>query len=83
MKMKAWSEGSSWRNKWFFNTAAKNLRINEIACVFDNSNGNTNLINKATNKFKNHPSILLIPSKVTNDSAFFFNEASLSLNIEK
>ena len=36
------------------------------------------LINPAIDKFKNHPSISLIQSKVENDSTLSFNEASSS-----
>ena len=48
----------------------------------DNSNDITDPVNKAIDKFKNHPSIMVIQSKVANDSTFSYNEASLS-DIEK
>ena len=50
--------------------------------MVDNSNDITDPVKKAIDKFKNHPSILLIQSKVAYDSTFSFNEASLS-DIEK
>ena len=62
----------------FFNNATKNLGITENTYIADNSNDITDPVNQATDKFKNHPSILLIQSKVANDSTFSFNEASLS-----
>ena len=66
----------------FFKNATKNLGITENTYIVDNSNGITDPVNKAIDKFKNHPSILLIQRKVANDSTFSFNEASLS-DIEK
>ena len=66
----------------FFKNATKNLGINENTYIVDNSNNITDPVNKAIDKFKNHPSILLIQSEVANDSTFSFNEASLS-DIEK
>ena len=48
----------------FFKNATKNLGINENTYIVDNSNDITDPVNKATDKFKNHPSILLIQSKV-------------------
>ena len=45
-------------------------------------NNITDPVKKAINKFKNHFSILLILSKVANNSPFSFHEASLS-DIEK
>ena len=62
----------------FFKNATKNLRITENTYIADNSNDITDPVNKAIDKFKKHPSILLIQSKVANDSIFSFNEASLS-----
>ena len=61
----------------FFKNATKNLRITENIYIVDNSNDITDPVNKAIDKFKKHPSILLIQSKVANDSIFSFNEASL------
>ena len=58
--------------------ATQNLRVNENKFIVDNSNDITEPVNKVINKFKSHPSILLIKSKVANDSTFYFNEASLS-----
>ena len=46
------------------------------------SNDITDPVNKAIDKLKNHPSILLIQRKLANDSTSSFNEASLS-DIEK
>ena len=56
--------------------------MNENTYIVDNSNDIKDPVNKAVDKFKNHPSILLRQSKVANDSTFSFNEASLS-DIEK
>ena len=58
--------------------ATQNLRVNENKFIVDNSNDITEPVNKVINKFKSHPSILFIKSKVANDSTFYFNEASLS-----
>ena len=46
--------------------------------VVDISNDITDPVKKAIVKFKNHPSILLIQSKVANDCSFSFNGAPLS-----
>ena len=58
MKMKTFKKKkkSSWRNS-FFKNATKNLGINENIYIVDNSNDITDAVNKATSKFKNHPSI--------------------------
>ena len=66
----------------FLKMQQKNLGITENPYIVDNSNDITDPVNKAIDKLKNHPSILLIQSKVANDSTFSFNEASLS-DIEK
>ena len=60
----------------------RNLGITENTYIADNINDITDPVNKAIDKFKNQPSILLIQSKVENDSTFSFNEVSLS-DIEK
>ena len=60
----------------------RNLGITENTYIADNINDITDPVNKAIHKFKNQPSILLIQSKVENDSTFSFNEVSLS-DIEK
>ena len=56
--------------------------MTENTYIVDNSNNITDPVNKVIDKFKNHPSILLIQSKIVNDSTFSFNETSLS-DIEK
>ena len=56
----------------------RNLGITQNTYIADNINDITDPVNKAIDKFKNHPSILLIQSKVENDSTFCFNEVSLS-----
>ena len=66
----------------FFKNAIKDLGITENAYIVHNSNHITDPVNKAIDKFKNHPNVLLIQRKVANNSTFSFNEASLS-NIEK
>ena len=66
-----------------FKNATKDLGITENnTYIVDNSNDITDPVNKAIDKFKNHPSILLIQCKVANDSTFSFNEACLP-DIEK
>ena len=60
----------------------KNLGINQNTYIPDNSNDITDPVPKAIDIFKNLPSILLIPSKVVNDSPFSFKEAFLC-DIEK
>ena len=54
------------------------ILITENTYIVDNSNDITDPVNKAIDKFKNHPSILLIQSKIANDSTFSFNKASFS-----
>ena len=44
----------------FFKNATKNLGITENTYIVDNSNDITDPVNKTIDKFKNHPSILLI-----------------------
>ena len=44
----------------FFKNAAKNLGIAENEYIVDNSNDITDPVNKTIDKFKKHPSILLI-----------------------
>ena len=56
----------------------RNLGITQNTYIADNINDITDPVNKAIDKFKNHPSILLIQSKVESDSTFSFNEVSLS-----
>ena len=63
---------------FFLKNSRKNLGINENTYIVDNSNDITDTVNKTIDKFKNQPSILLIQSKVANDSTFSFNEACLS-----
>ena len=46
----------------FFKNATKKLGITENTYIVDNSNDITDPVNKAIDKFKNHPSILLIQS---------------------
>ena len=58
----------------FLKNVTKNLGINENTYIVENSNDITDPVDK----FKNHPRILLIQSKVANDSTSSFNEASSS-----
>ena len=69
-------------NKQLFKNITENLRITENTYIVDNSTDIADPVNKVTDKFKKHPSILLIRSKVANDSTFSVNEPSLS-DIEK
>ena len=77
--------------KNFFKNAIKSLQINENQYIIDEYSDITNPIIKAINKYKHHPSILLINSKLSSPESFSFNKINNSdmekeiklLNIKK
>ena len=64
--------GSEELNK-FFENASRGLEINENSYIIDTDSNEINSVEKAINKYRNHPSVLLIKS-----TSFSFNEVSLS-----
>ena len=66
----------------FFKNATKSLEINENPHIIDQKVDITDPILKAINKYKHHPSILLINSKVSSPGSFSFNKISNS-DLEK
>ena len=58
----------------FFKNATKSLQINEDPCIIDEKGDVTDPILKAINKYKHHPSILLINSKLSSPEPFSFNK---------
>ena len=77
--------------KSFFKNATKSLQINENPYITDEQSDITDPIIKASNKYKHHPSILLINSKLSSPESFSFNKINNSdmekeikfLNIKK
>ena len=64
-------------NKFFENTT-RGLEINENSCIIDTGSNEVNSVEKAINKYRNHPSALLIKNRLKNNSSFSFNEVGLS-----
>ena len=58
----------------FFKNATKSLKINEDPYIIDEKGDVTDPILKAINKYKHHPSILLINSKLSSPEPFSFNK---------
>ena len=58
----------------FFKNATKSLQINENPYIIDEQSDVTDPILKAINKYKHHPSILLINSKLSSPEPFSFNK---------
>ena len=58
----------------FFKNATKSLQINEDPYIIDEKGDVTDPILKAINKYKHHPSILLINSKLSSPEPFSFNK---------
>ena len=64
-------------NKFFQNTT-RCLEINENSYVIDTNSNQINSFEKAINKHGNHPSVLLIKSRLKNIPSFSFNKVGLS-----
>ena len=62
----------------FFQNATKTLNINENSYIVDSSSSITDPVDKASNAYRNHPSILLIKQKLENMDHFSFKEVSVS-----
>ena len=62
----------------FFQNATKTLNINENSYIIDSSSSITDPVDKAINKYKNHPSILLMKEKLENVDQISFKVVSVS-----
>ena len=60
------------RNYKFFENVT--LEKNENSYIIDTDSNKINSVEKAINKYKNHPSVLLIKSRLKNIPSFSFNE---------
>ena len=61
----------------FFENATRGLEINENSCIIDTDSNEINSVEKAINKYRNHPSVLLIKSRLKNIPSFSFNKVGL------
>ena len=57
----------------FFENATRGLEINENSYIIDTGSNEVNSVEKAINKYRNHPSALLIKNRLKNNSSFSFN----------
>ena len=64
--------------KFFFENATRGLEIKENPYAIDTYGNKINSVEKAINKYRNHPSVLLIKSRFKNIPSFSFIEAGLS-----
>ena len=62
----------------FFENATRGLEINENSYIIDTDSNEINSVEKAINKYRNHPSVLLIKSRLKNIPRFSFIEVGLS-----
>ena len=62
----------------FFENATRGLEINENSYIIDTDGNEINSVEKAINKYRNHPSVLLIKSTLKNIPSFSFNEVGLA-----
>ena len=60
----------------FFKNATRCLEIHENSYNIDSDNNK--IVEKAINKYRNRPSLLLIKNRLKNIPSFSFNEVSLS-----
>ena len=61
----------------FFKNVFSNLNINENTYIINHESGNfSDLVDRAICKYKFHPSILLIKSKLENEKLFSFQPIS-------
>ena len=63
------------RNFKFFENVT--LEKNENSYIIDTDSNKINLVEKAINKYKNHPNVLLIKSRLKNIPSFSFNEVGV------
>ena len=61
----------------FFENATRSLEKNENSYIIDTGSNEINSVEKAINKYWNHPSVLLIKSTLENIPSFSFNEVGL------
>ena len=61
----------------FFENATRGLEINENSYIIDTDSNEINSVEKAINKYRNHPSVLLIKNRLKNIPSFSFNEVGL------
>ena len=62
----------------FFENVTRALEINENSYIIDTDSNEINSVDKAINKYRNHPRVLLIKSTLKNIPNFSFNEVALS-----
>ena len=62
----------------FFEDATRGLEINENSYIIDTDGNKINSVEKAINKYRNYPSVLLIKSTLKNIPSFLFNEVGLA-----
>ena len=62
----------------FFENATRSLEINENSYIIDTDSNEINSVEKAINKYRKHPSVLLTKSRLKNIPSFSFNEVGLS-----
>ena len=62
----------------FFENATRSLEINENSYIIDTDSNEINSVEKAINKYRNHPSVLLIKSTLKNIPSFSCKELGLS-----
>ena len=62
----------------FSENAIRGLEINENFYIIDTDSKKINSVEKAINKYRNHPSVLLIEGLLKNIPRFSFNEVGLS-----
>ena len=62
----------------FFENATRGSEINENPYIIDTDGNEINSVEKSINKYRNHPSVLLIKSRLKNIPSFSFNNVGLS-----
>ena len=62
----------------FFENATRGLEITENFYIVDTDSNKINSVEKAISKYRNHPSYLLIKSRLKNIPSFSFNKVGLS-----
>ena len=62
----------------FFKNATRGLEINKNSYIIDTDSNEINSVEKAINKYRNNPSVLLIKSTSKNIPSFSFNKVGLS-----
>ena len=62
----------------FFENATRGLEINENSYIIDTDSNEINSVEKAINKYRNHPSVLLIKSTLKNIPNISLNKEALS-----